>query len=223
MCHGIPSGIQTPGDRGYHALAEKFQQEGFAALIFNFRGAGNSEGNFDILGWTRDMEAAIDYLWKLSIIDKSCISLLGFSAGAAVSIYAAAKDNRISSITACASPAEFSFITEADDPNPTINHFRNTGIIKDNDFPHSIESWINGFREAAPIKYIASIAPKPLLLLHSRNDEIVPVSHAQRLYDSAGEPKTLVILEGAEHRLRIHDEAMNRAIEWFKSKNNKKY
>ncbi len=48
-------------------------------LIFNFRGTGASGGNLDILGWARDLIAAIDYLWSLSEVDKSHLSLLGFS------------------------------------------------------------------------------------------------------------------------------------------------
>jgi alpha/beta superfamily hydrolase len=50
ICHGIPARVKGPDDRGYPLLAERFCQEGFFVLIFNFRGAGLSEGNFDLLG-----------------------------------------------------------------------------------------------------------------------------------------------------------------------------
>jgi predicted acyl esterase len=50
ICHGIPAKVKGPDDRGYPLLAERFCQEGFEVLIFNFRGAGLSEGDFDILG-----------------------------------------------------------------------------------------------------------------------------------------------------------------------------
>ena len=64
VCHGIPSGKPSDSDDGgYPLLAERICQEGFAVLIFNFRGAGDSGGNLDILGWTRDLTAVIDYLW----------------------------------------------------------------------------------------------------------------------------------------------------------------
>ena len=51
-CHGIPAHIPDPSDRGYALLAERICQEGFAVLIFNFRGTGASGGNFDILRQT---------------------------------------------------------------------------------------------------------------------------------------------------------------------------
>ena len=60
VCHGIPSGKPPdPNDGGYPALAERICREGLAAFIFNFRGTGASGGNLDMLGWTRDLEAAI--------------------------------------------------------------------------------------------------------------------------------------------------------------------
>ena len=107
LCHGIPAGPPDPSDRGYPLLAERFCSQGFLVLIFNFRGCGESEGNFDILGWCRDLEAAIDYVHQLEGMDKSHLSLMGFSGGAAVAVYVAAEDKRVSSVVACACPAEF--------------------------------------------------------------------------------------------------------------------
>ena len=99
ICHGVPARrVPDPVDRGYPLLAEKFCGQGFVTLIFNFRGSGESEGNFDILGWTRDLTAAIDYLYQIDEIDKSRVSVMGFSGGAATTVYCAAKDERISSV-----------------------------------------------------------------------------------------------------------------------------
>jgi len=217
LCHGIPAHTRKPGDGGYPLLAEKLCREGFAVWIFNFRGTGASGGNFDILGWTRDLKAAIDYLWALPQVDRAHLSLLGFSAGAAVAVYVASQDKRVSSIAACACPAEFALITEANDPQSVINHFRSIGIIRDKDFPPSIEGWMSGFKLVSPINSVAGIAPRPLLLVHSRQDEVVPVSHAHKLYDRAGEPKQIVILDGAEHRLRQNDKAIAIVTDWLKS------
>lgn len=217
VCHGIPAHPPESGDGGYPLLAEKLCREGFAVLIFNFRGTGASGGNFDILGWTRDLKAAIDYLWALPEVDRSHLSLLGFSGGAAVSVYVASRDNRVSSIAACACPAEFTAITEADDPRSVINHFRSIGVIRDKGFPRSTRGWISGFKLVSPINSVAGIAPRPLLLVHSRQDKVVPVSHARKLHGKAGQPKQIVILDGAEHRLRQDDKAMAIVTDWLKS------
>jgi len=217
VCHGIPARVPDPSDRGYPLLAERICGEGFAVLIFNFRGSGASGGNLDLLGWTRDLKAAIDYLWALPGVDRSHLALFGFSGGAAVSIYVASQDKRVSSIVTCACPLEFTFLTQADDPQSVIERFRSIGTIRDKDFPHSTEEWLSGFRLISPIKYVAQIAPRPLLLVHGSEDEVVAVTDAYRLYDEAREPKQIIIIDGAGHRLRQDDRAMAIVIDWLKS------
>jgi len=212
VCHGIPAGIPVPGDRGYPLLAERICHQGFAVFIFNFRGTGASGGNLDLLGWTRDLKAVIDYLCTLPEVDGSRLSLLGFSAGAAVSVFVASKDKRASSVITCACPAEF----KMDDPLPTIERFRSIGAIRDKDFPPAVEEWINGFRMVSPIKYVAGIAPRPLLLVHGNRDETVDISQAYKLYARAGEPKEIIVVDGAEHRLRQNDRAMAIVMDWLK-------
>lgn len=218
VCHGIPSHLPEPdNDGGYALLAETICRKGFAVLTFNFRGTGASGGNLDILGWTRDLKAVIDYLWALPEVDKSHLSLLGFSGGAAVSVFVAAQDNRISRVAVCACPAEFTFVTEVDESEAVVDHFRSIGMIRDENFPQSAEEWLNGFRMVCPIEYVAAIAPRPLLLVHGSKDETVDTGHAHRLYDRAGEPKRIIIVDGAGHRLRQDNRAMTIVIDWLKS------
>ncbi len=168
-------------------------------------------------GWTRDLTAAIDYLVALPEVDSSHLSLLGFSGGAAVSVYTASQDKRVSSVAACACPAKFTFITDAD-PLPVIDHFRSVGAIRDEDFPSSMEEWLGGFRLVSPIEYVADIAPRPLLLVHGSQDETVDISQARELFDKAGEPKQISVVDGAGHRLRHDDRAMDIVIGWLKSR-----
>ena len=217
ICHGIPAPTHDPGDRGYPLLAERICREGLAVLIFNFRGTGYSGGNLDILGWTRDLKAAIGYLRTLPEVDRSRLSLLGFSAGAAVSICVAAQDKRVSSVAACACPAEFTFLANADSAPAVIEHFRSIGTIRDKDFPRSVEEWLNGFKLVSPIDYIAEIAPRPLLLVYGHDDEIVQVNHAHKMFEKAREPKQLIIIDGVGHRLRRDDRVVSIAVDWLKS------
>jgi fermentation-respiration switch protein FrsA (DUF1100 family) len=225
ICHGIPNDMPAANtkvkDRGYAGLAEGICREGFRVLIFNFRGTGASQGNFDILGWTHDLRAAVDYLWALPEVGGSRLSLLGFSGGAAVSVYVAARDKRISSVAVCACPAEFDSlitdITEGGESPPIIDHFRSVGIIRDKGFPPSARDWLDSFQEVRPIDHASRISPRPLLLVHGSQAEMVPVSHARKLYARAGEPKQLVIIEGAGHGLRQDERAMAVVTQWLKS------
>lgn len=219
LCHGIPAAAYNSSvqDQGYPGLARKFCAAGFVTLIFNFRGAGRSAGNLDMLGWSRDLTAALDFISSLKEVDKRQLSVMGFSAGAAVAVYVAAHDSRITSLVTGACPADFSFLLKSQ-PTSEIQHFRNIGVIKDKDFPPSLADWLMGFDEISPIRWIRRISPRPILIIHGDEDEVVPLEHARRLYREAGEPKELVIIPGARHRLRLEEAAIDKALSWLKAK-----
>jgi len=220
ICHGVPAKrTSDPTDRGYPLLAERFSKEGFVSFIFNFRGTGKSEGNFDMLGWTRDLKAAIDYLLHLDAVDKSRLSLMGFSGGAMASVYCAANDKRVSAVVACACPARFFGISDFSKIEQFLAHCRQVGIIRDTGFPPSVEKWAKGFDEVKPVKWIDKISPRPLLIVHGENDQTVPLSHARELYRKSKEPKEISVIPGAEHKLRLSEAAMNTALAWLKKVN----
>jgi len=214
LCHGIPARPPDPSDPGYRALAERFSQEGFLSFIFNFRGAGESEGNLDLLGWTRDLGAVLDWLGSLEEVDQARVSVMGFSGGAAVAVYVAAHDTRVKSVVACACPAEFTF-----SPEEMLRQAREVGTIRDPDFPPSFEEWAQGLKEVSPIRFIDRISPRPLLILHGESDELIDPSQALRLYEKAREPKEFILIHGAGHRLRLSREAMEAAARWLKRVN----
>jgi dipeptidyl aminopeptidase/acylaminoacyl peptidase len=220
LCHGIPAVPYNPAERGYAVLAEKFCANGFITFIFNFRGSGQSQGNLDLLGWTRDLKAAINFLYSLDEVKKHKIALVGSSGGAAVSVYVAAHDARISSVVTLACPANFDDLMQKSRAEAIISHFRNIGVIRDKDFPPSIESWLEGFNTVSPVRYIHQISPRPLLLIHGDKDDTVPVAHAHQLYQQAGEPRELVIIPGASHRLRLEARAVDAALNWLLDTNN---
>jgi fermentation-respiration switch protein FrsA (DUF1100 family) len=50
-----------------------------------------------------------------------------------------------------------------------------------------------------PDHYIAGISPRPLVMVHSRNDNVVPFAMGQATFDRAKEPKKLIVTEGVGH------------------------
>lgn len=217
ICHGIPSGKPAdPNDKGYPDLADRFCRAGFVTLIFNFRGTGPSGGNFDMMGWAHDVKGAIDYLHSCPQVDQSRIYLMGFSGGAAASVYATAHDARVVRLVLCACPAEFRRIVTERAADFSIDRFRQIGLIRDNDFPPSLDEWANSFREITPVNWIDRIAPRPLLMLQGKDDDLIEEEQAWRLYEKAGEPKDIAIVAGAGHKLRLSDQAMDIALTWLK-------
>lgn len=59
------------------------------------------------------------------------------------------------------------------------------------------------------------LSPKALLLIHGAADRTLPPSCSQEVYEHAGEPKELVIYQGANHGIDQKREPMLRKIEDF--------
>ena len=64
---------------------------------------------------------------------------------------------------------------------------------------------------------MAGISPAPLLIVHGTADDMVDVSHAHSIYEKAGEPKKLAIVEGVGHGIRHDEGAMKIVMDWLKS------
>lgn len=213
VCHGIPGGgPPDPSDPGYPALARRLSGEGILTVIFNFRGTGASEGDFDIMGWADDLQGILDHVLQLPQADAERIAIMGFSGGAAVAVYVAAHDPRIKAVVLLACPAYF----KEDGAQSMLEHARRVGIIRNPGFPRSVEEWWEGFMEISPVRWIDLIAPRPVVLIHGDSDELIPVPQARELFHRAGEPKELLILEKAGHRLRREERAIALATERLK-------
>ena len=214
LCHGIPGGTKSPEDPGYLELAKNLCTAGYRSVVFNFRGAGESTGDFDLHGWAEDLKRVMDYVETVSP-ELPSIVLFGFSAGAAVSVYAASHDPRVVGLILAAGPADFNSILVEEGAAQFLEHARSIGIIRDPAFPYDPAAWINAFRIIDPETWISKIKNTPLLILHGDHDETVPVNQGYRVYEKAPEPKELIIIKGAGHRLRLNEEAMKAALNWL--------
>ena len=215
ICHGLPQGAPPAnGDSGYPGLAQRFCGGGFAVLIFNFRGTGESQGNFDILGWARDLECATDYLWDRQDVDWMRVYVLGSSAGGAVALYGASWDRRLAGVVAWAAPARWDVLVN---PQAFLQHARSIGIVRDANFPTSVAQWAYSFEEVTPERWVKRIAPRPILIVHGDADDVVAPEQARKLYEVAGEPKELFILPGVGHRLRLEEQAVAKSLGWLRS------
>jgi uncharacterized protein len=216
ICHGIPGSgtARPPHDPGYEKLAEGLTSEGIAAVVFNFRGCGDSGGDFDMAGWVRDLEAVLDKILNTPHIDPTRVMLLGFSGGGAAAIRVAADNPAVYSLAVVGTPAHFGIFEK--DPSKILEDFRNRGIIRDAGFPSSTDRWINAFADIEPRRWIAQFRGKHLLIVHGDADEVVPVEHAREIYEHApAGVATLTIVPGGLHRLRLDERCVKILEDWF--------
>lgn len=215
ICHGIPgSGTPRPsGDPGYEDLAEELTSLGVAAVIFNFRGCGESEGNFDMMGWTRDLEAVIDKTLNTPYIDPTRLLVVGFSGGGAAAVKVAAENDNIYGLAVVGTPAHFGIFDK--DTENVVPDFRERGIIRDPDFPPDVDRWLDGFAQIEPRRWIRHFKGKHVLVMHGDEDELVPVDHARELLEAApAGVANICIIPGGVHRLRLDTRCVDELKAW---------
>jgi len=75
------------------------------------------------------------------------------------------------------------------------------------------------------LDHVKDISPRPLLIVHRKNDFLARVDHAHEIYEQAREPRKLVIAEGWRHSDRDpffssaerENGAIRITLDWLKS------
>jgi fermentation-respiration switch protein FrsA (DUF1100 family) len=171
-----------------------FHQLGLNVLIFDYRGYGQSEGKPSERGTYRDAEAAWDYLTEQQNIPPHQIILFGRSLGGAIASHLASRKQPLGLIV------ESAFTSVPD----MAAHY----------YPYLPVRWISRFRYNTR-KHLGALQ-RPLLVIHSPEDEIIPYSNGQQLFDAAREPKQLLSIRGGHNDgFLLSGESYTRGLEGF--------
>ncbi len=212
LCHGFPTPAIGATNAGvsYRTLADRIaDQQGGAALAMNYRGCGESEGFFSIGGWLRDVQAAIDALAALNEV--ASVSVIGFGTGAALAVCAAATRPEVRSVAAFSPPADFE--DWSNDPEHLLRHARNVGVISDDSFPEDFEAWAEELDQVKAIDSAEKFAPRPLMIVHGGDDDVVPVFDSRMVADAHG-AADLRVIQGAGHMLNYDPRAIAILLGW---------
>jgi putative redox protein len=213
LCHGFPTTITGASEAAqtYPELADRIAKElGWVALAFCFRGAGASEGHFSLGGWLADLQAAVQHMLDLEGVNGVWVA--GFGTGGALSICAAARDERVRGVASLGAPADFDEL--AGQPRRLLEHARDLHLVTDAKFPPSFESWARDLRSVRAVESVAALPPRPLLVVHGTEDESVPDFDARVIGDAHGSAE-LRILPGASHQLRHDPRAIAVLLGWL--------
>jgi uncharacterized protein len=185
---------------------------GFAALVFDNRGHGESEGTLGA-GVIADVQRVVAFVAERPEVDAERIALRGSSMGGQLAIHAGAVSARVAAVVAICPAGEDMVLPdvrrlargERPHPDSALAAMRldASGMV----------AWLeeNDVRDAVRL-----LGPKPLMLVHARGDEVVPCAFSEELYELAEEPKRLLILDGGHHRSVQHDpEIQGETLRWL--------
>jgi len=176
--------------------------EGYNVLLLDYRGYGLSEGEAALPGALWDIKAGLQWLLEQRDVADKPLYLLGQSLGASLAVYFAATDEQARQyLNGVVSDAAFTRYSDIVRHVAASNWL--TWLFQ---YP---ASWVV-VKQYDPIDYIARITPLPLLLIHSRGDEIIPYQYGEQLYQAAVLPKQFLETRGFHGG--TFNEASNRAV-----------
>jgi len=195
LCHGMES---TRGGHKQTAMVERFVPRGYSVLRFDFSYVGESEGSFEditISGEVDDVLGALDFLDGFS--PRGCV-LVGSSLGGTVALLAAAEAasrvDAVATIAAVADPALFtSGLTEEQ-----MARWRASGARAWRD--GVIRSTFLDDLDRIDVGSAVAATAGPLLVTHGVEDDVVPPSHAAFIERAAAGRARVEMFDGVGHR-----------------------
>jgi alpha-beta hydrolase superfamily lysophospholipase len=183
-------------------MAEHFLAEGFDVVAYDSRAHGESGGDACTYGFYEkdDLRRVMDRVAGAPFV------LIGTSLGAAVSLQAAAEDDRIAVVVAAATFSDLRSV--AADRAP---FFASKANIADA-LRIAEETAKFHVDEVSPVAAAARIHV-PVLLLHGERDDETPNVHSRRIFAALHEPRRLIIVPGAGHNECYNGSAVWRDID----------
>jgi abhydrolase domain-containing protein 17 len=150
---------------------EDMRALGFSILAYDYHGYGTSGGKATEKNAYEDIDAAYNYLTEALKVPPDRIIAHGRSLGGAVAIDLASRKPLGGLIV----------------ESPFVSAFR--VVTGYRIFP------FDKFRNVDKIKYVRC----PVLIIHGRQDEVIPFWHGERMFELANEPKRNYWVDGAGH------------------------
>lgn len=202
VCHGF-TGSKEGGGKAV-AMAEELGMRGYSTLLFDFSGSGESEGSFadiSLSGHINDVKCSVNYCHDLGF---RTIIIVGRSFGGTAVLCHGGTDKRVSGVSCWSAPAEpFKLFSERLKDNPAsesdlvpLPGQKGTVLVK--------KSFFADLKNHNVTHCASLVSPRPLLVVHGKADDVVPLSNADNIYNAAKDPKSINIILGADHQFNGH-------------------
>lgn len=213
LCHGLGS-----NKAGFFAMMDKLHAKGIGVLSIDFRAHGESGGQISTFGAkeTFDVLGAVDWLKDRHPRQAQRVIGVGASMGAAALLQAAADDSRLDGVVALGAFDTLPHEVQAAAFNrlfPPIGWLvRAFGLQI-----ASLHAGVN-LNDVRPVDAIGRLWPRPVLVIHGTEDEIVPFALGRQLYNAASLPCESMWVQGATHNNVLENpQVIQRIIEFVRS------
>ena len=188
-------------------ISRALTSKGIAVLRFDFTGLGESEGDFADTNFSSNVQDLVLAAHHLKAEYEAPSILVGHSLGGAAVLIAASQLNSVEAVATVGAPADPVHVKHLF--QSSLEEIESSGKAKVSlsGRPFTIKKQFIDDLEAYEQSQAIKKLKKPLLILHSPQDEIVDISNAEKIYTSAMHPKSYISLDGADHLLTKKEDA----------------
>ena len=178
--------------------ARLLASRGYGVLLFDLRAHGESEGDVSTFGDRErdDLRTAVSFTLGQPGVKR--LGMLGVSIAGPPTAMVAASDARVGALVL--KSAVTSMRAACHDEWRQLRWLRASAAVLS---LRALGIDVDGVDAVAAMKHYAA---RPLLIIHGRRDDVVPLQRAEALFAAAHEPKQLYIIDEGDHeQLRDHD------------------
>ncbi|MCC6239188.1 MAG: alpha/beta hydrolase [Phycisphaerales bacterium] len=214
LCHGLGANKSTQLSLGQWGLAA-----GYNLLSFDFRAHGQSQGQLATFGELErlDVLAAVGWLQQNRPGQSRKIFGVGASMGAAALLAAAAdpspQGQAIDAVVLYASYADFNSLAKTVADRQFI--WPLNLLVRYLAVPMAEAQTGQRLTQFSPQRLIADIWPRPVMIIHGMNDEIIPYEQGEQLAEHAAQPFLFLPVPRKDHNQVIDDPATTRMVHYF--------
>ena len=182
-------------------ISKSLTANGFGVLRFDFTGLGESEGDFantNFSGNVNDLVEAADFLAEHY---EAPTLLVGHSLGGAAVIFAAEQIASIQGIVTIGAPSDPVHVTHLLKNGLEEINTSGKAVVNLSGRDFTIKKQFLTDLETKSLPETVKKLRKPLLIMHSPQDDTVAITNAEAIYKAAHHPKSFVSLDGADHLL----------------------
>ncbi|WP_432663972.1 alpha/beta hydrolase [Wukongibacter baidiensis] len=205
------SGIQQPSVTYFYGHSKWMKNNGYATILLEVRGHGNSEGNSICLGYDEvsDVKAVVDYIRGQEKYDSVPIILHGVSMGGSVAINSFGCIKEIDGLIAMSAYSSFEDVV-CDQLNGSYKIPRFICKVEKLIVRASLQFLFGDkVNEITPIKQIKNVGSRPVLLIASSGDTEVPPINMQRILGQAPKNCESWLRNSSEHFIIQESDFMN--------------
>lgn len=188
-------------------ISRALTQSGFGVLRFDFTDLGQSGGEFSDTGFTTNVQDIVDAAAFLKEFYKAPSLLVGHSLGGTAVIHASLKIKSVQAVCTIGAPFEAAHVLKLfGKERAEIREKGNVRVrIASRDFTIG-DKLFNDLEGSSTAKVLSKLK-KPILIMHSPQDEVVEIQNAADIYNSAVHPKSFISLDGTNHLLTENEDA----------------